>query len=223
MAAPLTKYGGMQVFSDTDIAAGALWRSTIQKSLDKSTVVVLLVSRHFLKSPFITDVELPYILKARNSRGLSVLWVLVSHCLYEETPLQPIQAAFADEHAAGGYVGGKAERSLEKSLRTSRESLEGCRKAEARPVAERQEGAEEGRKSEDSCFRSHKAYRSLRARRQWRRLVSSRRDTCGQCCLHLLFWQREDEDRHWLPHYRGYYRRAGAQPRRQGNEAVTEV
>jgi hypothetical protein len=93
MAAPLTKYGGMQVFSDTDIAAGALWRSTIQKSLDMSTVVVLLVSRHFLKSSFITDVELPYILKARNSRGLAVLWVLVSQCLYEETPLQPMQAA----------------------------------------------------------------------------------------------------------------------------------
>jgi hypothetical protein len=93
MAAPLTKYGGMQVFSDTDITAGTLWRSTIQKSLEMSTVVVLLVSRHFLKSPFITDVELPYILKARNSRGLTVLWVLISHCLYEETPLLPIQAA----------------------------------------------------------------------------------------------------------------------------------
>src|ERR1051326_8121963 len=93
MAAPLTKYGGMQIFSDADIAAGASWPSTIQKSLDKASVAVLLVSRHFLRSRFIMDIELPYILKARNVRGLEILWVLVSHCLYEETPLQPIQAA----------------------------------------------------------------------------------------------------------------------------------
>src|SRR5437016_2998389 len=93
MAAPLTKYVGMQIFSDADIAGGSTWRSAIQKSLDKATVAVLLVSSHFLKSPFIMDVELPYMLKARDARGLEILWVLVSHCLYEVTPLQPIQAA----------------------------------------------------------------------------------------------------------------------------------
>ena len=93
MAAPLTKYCGMQIFSDSDIAAGASWRSTIQKSLDKSVVAVLLVSRHFLKSKFIMEIELPYVLKARSDRGLEVLWVLVSDCLYKQTPLQPIQAA----------------------------------------------------------------------------------------------------------------------------------
>src|SRR5947209_13817436 len=42
MAAPLTKYGGMQIFSDSDIRAGASWRSTIQKALDQATVAVLL-------------------------------------------------------------------------------------------------------------------------------------------------------------------------------------
>lgn len=93
MAAPLTKFGGMQVFSDSDIAAGASWPSTIQKALDKAVVAVLLVSRHFLKSSFIMDVEVPYVLKARTTRGLAVLWVPVSHCLFEETPLHHIQAA----------------------------------------------------------------------------------------------------------------------------------
>ena len=93
MATPLTKYGGVPIFSDTDIVAGALWRSTIQKSLDKATVAILLVSRHFFASKFITEVELPYILKAREMRGLPVLWILVSQCLYENTPLGAIQAA----------------------------------------------------------------------------------------------------------------------------------
>ena len=97
MAAPLTKYQGMQIFSDADIPTGASWRATIQKSLEKATVAVLLVSRHFFTSRFITDVELPYILKARNARGLETIWVLVSHCLFEETPIQPIQAALPTE------------------------------------------------------------------------------------------------------------------------------
>jgi hypothetical protein len=39
------------------------------------------------------DTELPYILKAQKSRGLTILWVLVSDCLYKKTPLEPIKAA----------------------------------------------------------------------------------------------------------------------------------
>jgi len=91
MAAPLQKYGGITVWSDADIAAGSKWRSTIQSSLDKAAVAVLLVSRHFLKSEFIMNVEFPYILRARESRGLRVLWILVSDCLYKETALEPIR------------------------------------------------------------------------------------------------------------------------------------
>ncbi len=37
MAAPLTKYGAMQAFSDSDIAAGAQWPATIRKNLEKAT------------------------------------------------------------------------------------------------------------------------------------------------------------------------------------------
>jgi hypothetical protein len=92
MAAPLMKQG-IQFFADPDIAPGAAWRSTIEKALDSAAVAVLLVSRHFLHSTFIMGTELPYFLAARNNRGLPVLWVLVSDCLYEGTPLESIQAA----------------------------------------------------------------------------------------------------------------------------------
>ncbi|MGO9201282.1 MAG: toll/interleukin-1 receptor domain-containing protein [Limisphaerales bacterium] len=93
MAAPLKRYGGIQLWSDADIEAGSKWRSNIQDSLDKASVCVLLVSPHFLASKFISEVEMPYLLKAHKERGLKVLWVLVSHCLYEETPLGTFQAA----------------------------------------------------------------------------------------------------------------------------------
>jgi len=97
MAAPFVKFGGMRTFSDADIGTGALWRSNILKALDEAWVGVLLVSPYFLKSSFIMDVELPRILKAREERGLEVVWVLVSHCAYEITPLAPIQAALSAE------------------------------------------------------------------------------------------------------------------------------
>ena len=60
-------------------------------------MALLLVSRHFLDSKFISEVELPYLLQAQESRGLRLLWVMVSHCLYEETPLGPIQALLPTE------------------------------------------------------------------------------------------------------------------------------
>lgn len=92
MAAPLKKYGGLRPLSDKDIKTGADWRKSIDSLLNNAAVAVLLVSRHFLNSSFIMDVELPAILKARKNRGLKVVWVLVSHCLWEETPLEKIQA-----------------------------------------------------------------------------------------------------------------------------------
>lgn len=92
MAAPLKKYGGLRPFSDKDIKPGEDWRSRITVLLKSAAVAVLLVSRHFLSSNFIMNVELPEILKARKERGLKVVWVLVSHCLWEDTDLEPIQA-----------------------------------------------------------------------------------------------------------------------------------
>src|ERR1039458_610149 len=92
MASPLEK-AGKRFFADRNIVAGAEWRSSIQNALDRTAVAVLLVSRHFLKSKFIMERELPYFLSARNSRGLEVVWVLGSECVWEETPIESIQAA----------------------------------------------------------------------------------------------------------------------------------
>src|ERR1035441_2826008 len=92
MAAPLKKYGGLKPYSDKDIKTGADWRKSIDALLKNAAVAVLLVSRHFLNSSFIMDVELPAILKAQKERGLKVIWVLVSHCMWEETDLEPKQA-----------------------------------------------------------------------------------------------------------------------------------
>lgn len=130
MAAPLQKYGGITVWSDADIAAGSKWRSTIQNSLDKAAVAVLLVSRHFLKSEFIMNVEVPDILNARAKRGVKVLWVLVSDCLYKETALERIQAALPTSAPLEGMR--EAERSA--ALRGLCEQMKAAWLAYERPV-----------------------------------------------------------------------------------------
>jgi hypothetical protein len=55
---------------------------------------LLTMAAPFVKFGGMRTFELPRILKARQERGLELVWVLVSHCLYEATPLAPIQAAF---------------------------------------------------------------------------------------------------------------------------------
>jgi len=50
------------------------------------------VSKEFLASDFIAEVELPYLLEAARAEGVRLLWLPVGYTLYETTPLREIQA-----------------------------------------------------------------------------------------------------------------------------------
>jgi WD40 repeat protein len=79
---------------DRDIQAGQRWREEIDRALASARVGLFLVSPNFLASDFIMQDELPYLLKAAETRGVKLLWVLVTACLFDQTPLVGLQAAY---------------------------------------------------------------------------------------------------------------------------------
>ncbi|MCL2860945.1 MAG: GTP-binding protein [Firmicutes bacterium] len=69
-------------WDDSKIEAGDKWKKEIQTALNKSCVAILLVSKDFLDSEFITEVELPTILN--ETYNITSIPVLIGNCLYDE-------------------------------------------------------------------------------------------------------------------------------------------
>ena len=88
---PLEKKG-LNVWSDRDIIPGQEWLTEIDKSLDRVKVAVLLVSANFLDSEFIQNQELPRFLKAAERQEITILPVLISACVWEESEIVKFQS-----------------------------------------------------------------------------------------------------------------------------------
>jgi hypothetical protein len=82
------------VWSDRRITPGSKWRDEINVALSKARIAILLVSRAFLGSKFIEQIELPTFIKAAADEQVRIFWIPVDHCLFSETPLSEIQAVF---------------------------------------------------------------------------------------------------------------------------------
>jgi hypothetical protein len=87
MVAGLQRRGVIDAWQDRRIEPGAEWFQAIKQAINECDLALLLVSRHFIASPFINDEELPDLLKRRQQDGLTVIPIIVRDCLWTSEPL----------------------------------------------------------------------------------------------------------------------------------------
>jgi len=79
---------------DRSILAGQNWRAEIRAAIEKARVAILFVSADFLASEFITNNELPPLLKLADDRGTHILPIIVSPSRFINTPSVAIYQSF---------------------------------------------------------------------------------------------------------------------------------
>lgn len=103
---------GTEIWSDRDIAPGAKWHETIQAALDRAKVAVLLVSPAFLASSYITSNELPKMLQAAESDGMTIFWIPVRPSAYKRSPIGEFQSAHAPDKPLSGLSGAERDQAF---------------------------------------------------------------------------------------------------------------
>ena len=77
----------IKTWQDRLIEPGEDWYEAIQTAMNDADIALLLVSKHFIKSRFINDEEIPKLLKRRESEGMKVIPIIVRPCLWTSEPL----------------------------------------------------------------------------------------------------------------------------------------
>jgi TIR domain/CAP12/Pycsar effector protein, TIR domain len=89
---PLIRDKRVDIWDDTMIQTGSRWREEIRDAISRAKAAVLLVSPSFFASDFIAESELPPILEAAASDGMTVMSVIVRPSRYERDQLSQFQA-----------------------------------------------------------------------------------------------------------------------------------
>jgi tetratricopeptide (TPR) repeat protein len=115
---PFTRKNELDVWDDSRIKAGDRWRDEITVALQRASVAVMLVSRNFLASNFIAEVELPTFLDAASREGLRIIWIAVGDCAIETTGLKDYKAANDPAHPLNSLGTADLDRALTNIART---------------------------------------------------------------------------------------------------------
>jgi TIR domain len=79
---PLEKQGLIDLWVDTKIQVGDLWKPQIETALSHAKVAVLLITADFLASDFIVENELPPLLSQAETNGTRIIPVILKPCRF---------------------------------------------------------------------------------------------------------------------------------------------
>jgi hypothetical protein len=89
---PFERKAKVSIWDDREIAPGEDFEKKISGLIDKAKLAILIVSDYFVTSDFITNVELPLILKRQQENKLKLLWLLIEGELYKNSEVHKFQA-----------------------------------------------------------------------------------------------------------------------------------
>ncbi len=109
----LLKYSeSIEYWEDTKLRGGDKWKEEITAAIEKANVAILLVSTDFLASDFISNDELPPILRKAQEEGTCILPLIVAPCEYEISELGDFQAVNSPDKTLADL--GKDEAAIER-------------------------------------------------------------------------------------------------------------
>ncbi len=121
---PLEKKEAIKIWDDREIKAGEDWREQIRESLTSAKAAVLLISQNFLASDFINDEELPELLAAAETRGVTIFWIAVSSSTVEDTEIARFQAVNDPANPLDALPPGEQQKQLLQIYRRIKEVVE---------------------------------------------------------------------------------------------------
>ena len=82
----------IDVWADTRIGTGEMWRDEIAEAISRASAAILLVGPGFLASSFIKENELPHLLRAKKEDALRLYPLVVAFSPWRHSILEPHQA-----------------------------------------------------------------------------------------------------------------------------------
>ncbi len=82
----------ISIWSDVDISPGTNWEEHILTQLNTAHIVLLLISAHFLSSPFCTSKELAMAIERHKTNTARVIPIILRHVFWEIEELHTLQA-----------------------------------------------------------------------------------------------------------------------------------
>ena len=88
---PLERNGQVKIWYDGEIQPGEAWDDAIKSRLKSADIVLALLSSNALASDYFYDEEITHALERHNTQSIRVVPILLSPCLWQQTPLAGLQ------------------------------------------------------------------------------------------------------------------------------------